>query len=180
MSKQVVYKFSSADGREITVTGVLVREGTISSNAPIVVNDAYRNQATAERPLVSRAGLEQNETTFTQYAKDYGYTLTKTVQGDVSATTLNTSLAAAPTLGVAAAAAGQNNLSWSGSLRMEIWKSRGATSINWQKVATMGSGGTTYADTGNIVGETYQYKVRITDTTKVGTFSNIVSVVATA
>ena len=177
-SKQVRYLFTSGDGRQIEVRGFLVRDDAVAVNAPPVYNAAFLAQPVVNQTPVVNAGAEVTETVLTQYAKDHGYTLTRSSSSDDSPTSLNAELTAAPTLAVAADDDElKNNLSWTGSLRMEVWRSVDGNG-NFQLLATMGAGGTAYVDAAITERRDYYYKVRVTDTTKVGAFSNVVSITA--
>lgn len=181
MSKQVRYLFTAGDGAQVEVRGFLVRDGVVSVNAPPIPNTTFTGRAPQEQILPVKTGHEYTETQLTTYAKDNGFTLTKSGTGDSSPTSLNAAAANGPTdLAVAADADGlENELTWTGSAKMEIWRSTHG-SANYVKIATMGSAGTAYDDTAIVEGLTYYYKVRVIDTVagKVGSFSNVVSIVA--
>lgn len=175
---QSIYKFSSADGRSIQIRGLFTKEDE-ASFVPSTeeYSDAYRAQSVKEQLPVTQLGIEITEAAMTAYAMANGYTLHK-IRPYGNPHLLNAELAAAPTIAVEAEGSSlSNELSWTGSLRMEIWRSTEGNG-NFQRVARLVSGSTGYSDTAIEDATTYYYKVRVTDTTKVGAFSNIVSILS--
>lgn len=180
-TQQVRYLFTSGDEAQIEVRGFLIRDGIVSVNAPPSTNAVFNGRASQEQILPVKAGHEYTETQLIAYAKDNGFTLTKAAIGDTISTSLNEAAANGPAdLDVKTDGAGlENELTWTGSAKMEIWRSVHGDA-NFAKIATMGSADVAYDDAAIVDGLTYYYKVRVIDTVvgKVGSFSNVVSIVA--